>query len=91
MSENLKDGNKILVDQAVLELLIKTIICLYVLINNSRTAWPTKILINATFEFLTKFASGCFCYFSKQCWGCKIVILDMYTIHMSYTSEMIRR
>ena len=53
MSKKLKNGIKILVGQAVLELLNQTNI-LHVLIYNSRMAWSTENFN----EFLRQFTSG---------------------------------
>ena len=61
MSEKLKNGIKILVGTTVLDLLIKSILNI-VLIHNSRTAWPTKIVM-PFLSFSDKFSSGCLYYF----------------------------
>ena len=39
---------------------------LMVLIHNLEIAWPTKISINAIYEFLGQFASRCIIIFSKS-------------------------
>ena len=70
MSGELKNGIRILVRQVVLELMIKIIVCIF-LINNSRSAAPIT-LPESIFLFLTcficllpiSFALSSFCLFS---------------------------
>ena len=66
LSEKLRSGTKISVGHTVLELLIKT--CkIFVLINNSRTALPTKLSTPFLRFSVSQFAFRYLCHFSKQC------------------------
>ena len=68
LSKKLKNDIEILVDQVVFKLWIKTVKILFWSIHcNSRTAWPTKMLM-LFLEFLGQFTIRCMYHFSKICW-----------------------